>query len=337
MANQKITDLTEATTLNPTDEFVIAQAGTNKKMKVNKITTDLITEGVKKFFTSLAFTTELATKTTANLIEGINLYFTEARVRTTTLIGFSKKQGTVSNLDSVLSSIEKLTGNNEKIDQTKKIFRQDFASQEIQNGIFQDTSLYGAIFDVSPGGALSGGVFTYESDTIGGHGLISIPNTPNPNDSAYWGTYGVNSVLTTKNLVFEFEIEGSNNTDHMIVAGFMNHILGNPLTDTNLASNECFLRKKSTSTNYEFVTRRFNGIEQITQIANLTNVSQTFTITMRNGENANLYLGTEIQGVVIASHPTKPGIPMGWYLGSGITGSFSRNLKIRRVLFSTDN
>jgi hypothetical protein len=58
-----------------------------------------------------SFDTRLALKSTSDLAEGTNLYFTEARVRDTDLLGFSSAPGVVSASDTILEAIEKLDGN----------------------------------------------------------------------------------------------------------------------------------------------------------------------------------------------------------------------------------
>ena len=55
--------------------------------------------------------TRLATKTTTNLAEGSNLYFTNARGIAATLSGYSSGAGTISASDTILSAINKLNGN----------------------------------------------------------------------------------------------------------------------------------------------------------------------------------------------------------------------------------
>jgi len=54
------------------------------------LTTDNVNQGVSNFYyTEVKFDASLATKTTTNLAEGTNQYFTQARVRTTLLTGFA--------------------------------------------------------------------------------------------------------------------------------------------------------------------------------------------------------------------------------------------------------
>lgn len=48
---------------------------------------------------------------TTELTEGTNLYFTQARVRTTPLTGFSSTTGSITSADTVLSAVNKLNGN----------------------------------------------------------------------------------------------------------------------------------------------------------------------------------------------------------------------------------
>lgn len=60
-------------------------------------------------FNSL-FDTRFGTKSTTNLIEGTNLYFTEARVRSTPLTGLSVTNLVITATDSVLSALGKVQG-----------------------------------------------------------------------------------------------------------------------------------------------------------------------------------------------------------------------------------
>jgi hypothetical protein len=74
------------------------------------LTTDTITQGVSNFYyTETKFDASLATKTTTNLAEGTNQYFTPARVRTTVLTGFSSgADAQVEGTDTVLQGFGKL-------------------------------------------------------------------------------------------------------------------------------------------------------------------------------------------------------------------------------------
>lgn len=63
------------------------------------LTTDNISQGTtNKYYSDTLFTTSLSTKTTTDLTEGTNQYFTQTRVRTTPLTGFTS--GPDSQLDS---------------------------------------------------------------------------------------------------------------------------------------------------------------------------------------------------------------------------------------------
>ena len=55
--------------------------------------------------------TRLALKTTTNLAEGTNLYFTDARAIAAPLTGYVSGAGTVAATDSILQAIQKLNGN----------------------------------------------------------------------------------------------------------------------------------------------------------------------------------------------------------------------------------
>lgn len=74
------------------------------------LTTDTITQGVSNFYyTETKFDASLTTKTTTNLAEGTNQYFTPARVRTTVLTGFSSgADAQVEGTDTVLQGFGKL-------------------------------------------------------------------------------------------------------------------------------------------------------------------------------------------------------------------------------------
>jgi hypothetical protein len=74
------------------------------------LTTDTITQGVSNFYyTETKFDASLATKTTTNLAEGTNQYFTPARVRTTVLTGFSSGADVqVEGTDNLLQGLGKL-------------------------------------------------------------------------------------------------------------------------------------------------------------------------------------------------------------------------------------
>ncbi|MEI6186874.1 MAG: hypothetical protein WCP46_00030 [Alphaproteobacteria bacterium] len=58
-----------------------------------------------------SFDTRLALKTTTDLAEGTNLYFTNSRAINSTLTGYISGAGTISATDSILSAIQKLNGN----------------------------------------------------------------------------------------------------------------------------------------------------------------------------------------------------------------------------------
>jgi len=74
------------------------------------LTTDNVNQGVSNFYyTEVKFDASLATKTTTNLAEGTNQYFTQARVRTTLLTGFASGSDTqVETTDTVLQGLGKL-------------------------------------------------------------------------------------------------------------------------------------------------------------------------------------------------------------------------------------
>lgn len=74
------------------------------------LTTDNINQGVNNFYyTEVKFDASLATKTTTNLTEGTNQYFTQTRVRTTPLTGFTNGADTqIEGTDTVLQGLGKL-------------------------------------------------------------------------------------------------------------------------------------------------------------------------------------------------------------------------------------
>lgn len=74
------------------------------------LTTDTITQGVSNFYyTETKFDTSLASKTTTNLTEGTNQYFTQTRVRTTLLTGFTSGADVqVEGTDTILQGFGKL-------------------------------------------------------------------------------------------------------------------------------------------------------------------------------------------------------------------------------------
>jgi hypothetical protein len=55
--------------------------------------------------------TRLALKTTTNLAEGTNLYFTDARAIAAPLTGYVSGAGTITAADTILQAIQKLNGN----------------------------------------------------------------------------------------------------------------------------------------------------------------------------------------------------------------------------------
>lgn len=67
------------------------------------------TAGISDWAT--AWDARLSTKTTTNVPEGTNLYFTNARVNASTLTGFVSGAGVIAPTDNVLQAIQKLDGN----------------------------------------------------------------------------------------------------------------------------------------------------------------------------------------------------------------------------------
>lgn len=99
-------------TKNSIGQYILATGGGGAVDSVNGQTgvvvldTDDILEGVANlYYTDARFDTRFATKTTTDLAEGTNLYFTEARVRATPLTGLSIAGGTITSTDTVLSSL----------------------------------------------------------------------------------------------------------------------------------------------------------------------------------------------------------------------------------------
>lgn len=133
-------DITEAGNLYFTNERVddrvasLLQAGSNVSLSYNDVantltinstgnvtsvnslvgsvvlTTDNISEGgTNKYFTTTAFNTSFSTKTTSNLLEGSNLYFTETRVRTTPLTGLlGGVDSSIGSTDTILDAFSKV-------------------------------------------------------------------------------------------------------------------------------------------------------------------------------------------------------------------------------------
>jgi len=73
--------------------------------------TGAVPENGNLYYTTTRFNTNFSGKTTTDLAEGSNLYFTEARVRSTPITGFVSGAGAVAATDTVLQAIEKLDGN----------------------------------------------------------------------------------------------------------------------------------------------------------------------------------------------------------------------------------
>ena len=96
-----------------------AVASVNGQTGVVSLDSDDISEGSSNlYYTNARFDTRLASKSTSDLSEGSNLYFTEARVRSAVLTGYSAGSGneTVAATDSVLQAFQKLAGNSIEID-----------------------------------------------------------------------------------------------------------------------------------------------------------------------------------------------------------------------------
>lgn len=84
----------------------------NGQVGVVVLDTDDVLEGsVNKYYASSLFDADLATKTTSNLTEGTNLYFTEARVLGTDLLGFvAGADSAIVATDTVLEAFQKAQG-----------------------------------------------------------------------------------------------------------------------------------------------------------------------------------------------------------------------------------
>ena len=74
--------------------------------------TDIVAEGVTNlYWTPTRFNLAFSAKTTTDLTEGINLYFTDLRAISAPLTGYVSGAGTITAADSVLQAIQKLDGN----------------------------------------------------------------------------------------------------------------------------------------------------------------------------------------------------------------------------------
>jgi hypothetical protein len=105
-------DVTAALTL-----ATVATAGTYRSVTINA--KGLVTSGTNPTTISgygitdydSLWDTRLATKTTSNLTEGSNLYYTNARGIGSVLTGYTSGAGTVAATDTILQAIQKLNGN----------------------------------------------------------------------------------------------------------------------------------------------------------------------------------------------------------------------------------
>ena len=74
-------------------------------------TTTNLTEGGNLYYTQSRFDTAFGLKTTTDLAEGTNLYYTNERGIGSVLTGYTSGAGTISATDTVLQAIQKLNGN----------------------------------------------------------------------------------------------------------------------------------------------------------------------------------------------------------------------------------
>jgi len=74
-------------------------------------TTALVAETTNLYYTQTRFDTAFTAKSTTNLTEGTNLYFTNPRSIASTLTSYVSGAGAVSSADSIISAIQKLNGN----------------------------------------------------------------------------------------------------------------------------------------------------------------------------------------------------------------------------------
>lgn len=87
-------------------------ASVNSQTGVVVLDTDDIAEGsTNLYYTAARFNTAFGGKSTSDLSEGTNLYFTNARAIASTLTGYTSGAGTISSSDTILQAIQKLNGN----------------------------------------------------------------------------------------------------------------------------------------------------------------------------------------------------------------------------------
>ena len=121
--------------------------------------TDDISEGAANFYyTSARFDASLATKSTSDLTEGSNLYFTEARVRSTPLTGFVVgADADIAATDTVLEAFQKVQGQINALSSASvnaEVESITVAAGDITNGYVVLANSPTKILSVSPKGGL---------------------------------------------------------------------------------------------------------------------------------------------------------------------------------------
>lgn len=129
----------------------------NGQQGIVVLTTDEVAEGTKKYYATALFDADLATKTTSDLAEGSNLYFTDSRAQ-----------------DALASTISDINGD---------------IAQEVADRIAADSVLQDNIDDevTARGIAVSGvqsNLTTHINNNVGAHSATAISNTPFGNLSA---------------------------------------------------------------------------------------------------------------------------------------------------------
>jgi hypothetical protein len=88
---------------------VVAQTGDYTFAQISSTPTTIAGYGITDY--NSLWDTRLSGKTTSNLPEGTNLYYTDARAIAAQLTGYTSGAGTVTSSDTILQAIQKLNGN----------------------------------------------------------------------------------------------------------------------------------------------------------------------------------------------------------------------------------
>jgi len=171
--------------------WIPAMAGAGAVTSVNGNTgavvldTDDISEGATNlYYTASRFNTAFGGKSTTDLAEGSNLYFTDARAIAAPLTGYISGAGTVSATDSVLQAVQKLNGNIA----TKQNSFTDI--QEIATGTVDNSNVTFTLSQTPSSNAsvelFLGGLILYQGSeyTISGN-TITMATAPNFGQTLY--------------------------------------------------------------------------------------------------------------------------------------------------------